>query len=63
MHVQDQADEIDFAVCTLDEPGAITPGFHIFWSSRIPWFDPGDDLPRHERFRPNTRGLDGRDPA
>ena len=63
MHVHHQADEIDFAVCTLDEPGAITPGFHIFWSNRIPWFDPGDDLPRHYRLRPNTRGLDRRDPA
>jgi len=26
------------------------------------WFDPGDDLPRHEKFRPDTRGLEGTDP-
>lgn len=23
------------------------------------WVNPGDDLPRHERSRPDTRGLEG----
>jgi hypothetical protein len=27
------------------------------------WFDPDDDLARHERFRPDTRGLEGTEPA
>ena len=26
------------------------------------WFDPGDDLPRHECFRPDTRGREGAEP-
>ncbi len=58
MQVDHQPETIDFSVSTLDEPGALTPGFHIFYASRIPWFETADDLPRHERFRPDTRGLD-----
>jgi hypothetical protein len=49
-------------VTTLDEPGAIAPGYHIFWGSKTPWFNPGDDLPKFDKFRPNTRGLDGTEP-
>ena len=62
MHVRHQFDEIDFTVCTLDDPGGLAPGFHIFWGSRVGWFDPKDGLPRFDKFRPNTRGLDGTDP-
>ena len=52
-----QPETIDVAAATLDEPDKVTPGFHIFYASRIPWAEPGDALPRHERFRPETRGL------
>jgi hypothetical protein len=62
VRVEHQPETIDFSIATLDDPGRLAPGFHIFWASRIAWFDPGDDLPRHEKFRPNTRGLDGTDP-
>ena len=62
MQVDHQPETVDFSVATLDEPDAVAPGFHIFWSSRIVWFDPGDDLPRHDRFRKNTRGLEGTEP-
>ena len=62
MKVDHQPETVDFSVATLDQPGRITPGFHIFWSSRVPWFDPGDDLPRHDRFRPEMRGLEGTEP-
>ena len=57
-----QPETFDFSVATLDDPGAVKPGFHIFWSSRIDWFDPGDDLPKHDRFRPGTVGLEGTEP-
>ena len=50
------------SIATLDQPDAIAPTFHIFWASKLAWFDPGDDLPKHERFRPDTRGLDGTEP-
>ena len=41
---------------------AVPPEYHIFWRSKIAWFNPSDDLPRHERFRPNTVGLSGTEP-
>jgi hypothetical protein len=62
MIVDHQPETVDFSVATLDEPAAIEPGFHIFYGSRIRWFEPGDDLPRHDRFRPHTRGLPGTEP-
>jgi len=62
MQVDHQPETVDFTVATLDEPEAIAPAFHIFWSSRVGWFEPGDELPRHDRFRPDTRGLEGTEP-
>ena len=62
MKVDHQPETVDFSVATLDEPDRVLPGFHIFYASRIAWFDPGDDLPRHDKFRPDTRGLKGTDP-
>ena len=62
VEVTHQPDTTDFSVVTLDDPGAIAPEFHIFWSSKVPWFHPGDDLPKHERFRPDTPGLEGTEP-
>jgi len=62
MKVNHQPETVDFSVTTLDDLKAIVPGFHIFWSSKVPWFDPADDLPRHDRFRPDTRGLEGTEP-
>ena len=62
MKVDHQPETVDFSVATLDEPAAIAPGFHIFWGSRIGWFHPADELPRHEKFRPDTRGLVGTEP-
>ena len=62
MKVDHQPETVDFSVATLDEPASAAPGFHIFWGSRIAWFDPGDTLPRHEKFRENTRGLEGTEP-
>jgi hypothetical protein len=62
MQVDHQPETVDFSVATLDAPGLVPPGYHIFWGSRIGWFEPKDELPRHERFRPDTRGLEGTDP-
>jgi hypothetical protein len=63
MQVDHQPETVDFSVATLDDPDAVAPGFHIFHASRIAWFDTADDLPRHEKFRPETRGLEGTEPA
>jgi hypothetical protein len=61
-HVEHQADTLDFSVTTLDEPGLVRPGFHIFWSSRVPWMAVDDGLPKYDRFRQNTVGLEGTEP-
>jgi hypothetical protein len=62
IQVDYQPETIDFPVATLDDPDRVAPGFHIFRSSRIAWFETADDLPRHDRFRPGTRGLEGTEP-
>jgi hypothetical protein len=60
--VDHQPDTLDFSVVTLDDPETVPPEYHIFWSSKIGWFNLDDDLPRHERFRPDTKGLSGTEP-
>ena len=62
MKVEHQPETVDFSVATPDHPDAVAPGFHIFWRSKVSWFEPQDELPRHEKFRPNTRGLEGTEP-
>ena len=62
MQVDHQPETIDFSIATLDEPDRVAPEFHIFWGSRVGWFEPKDELPRHERFRPDTKGLEGVEP-
>lgn len=62
MKVDHQPETIDFSVTTLDDPAALKPRFHIFWASRVAWFEPSDDLPRHAGFRPDTRGLSAEAP-
>ena len=62
MKVDHQPETVDFSVTTLDDPDAVSPGFHIFWASKVSWFNPNDDLPRHDRFRPATVGLEGTEP-
>ncbi len=57
-----QPETVDFSIATLDEPDAVPPGFHIFWSSKVAWFNPGDDLPKFEKSRPDTGGLEGTEP-
>ncbi len=62
VRVDHQPETVDFSVVTLDDPSTIEPEFHIFWGSKVDWFNPGDDLPKHEQFRPDTRGLEGTEP-
>ncbi len=43
---------LDFSLATLDAPERIAPGFHIFYSSHIPWAPAADDdAPRYDRSR------------
>ena len=50
-------EDIEIACATLDDPSAVRPGFHIWVSSRIPWFVTDDDLPTFEGDRPNGEGV------
>ena len=52
MQYDRRSKSFDFSIATLDDPGLVSPGFHIFWASRVPWFDPHDGLPRFDRFGP-----------
>jgi hypothetical protein len=57
MVVTHQPGALDIAIATLDDPEVIAPGFHIWTRSQIGWFDTTDQFDRHERFRPETKGL------
>jgi hypothetical protein len=58
MQVDHQAETLDFSIATLDEPDSVAPGFHIFYEEHISWAAACDALPRYDRFRPDTRGLE-----
>jgi hypothetical protein len=57
-----QPETFDFTIATLDDQDVVRPGFHIFWASKVPWFNPADDLPKFDRFRPDTVGVEGTEP-
>ena len=57
IHVRHQPSEIDVAVGTLDDPGAVEPGFNLYVGEAPHWAALDDGLPQYEALRPNTRGL------
>ncbi|WP_419905978.1 GFA family protein [Kiloniella sp.] len=40
-------DETHLYALTLDDVSVYQPTAHIFWSERLPWVHPADDLPKH----------------
>ena len=40
-------DEIDIATASLDDEGAVTPEFHIWTRSQLPWVKLADGLPTY----------------
>jgi len=38
---------VEVTAGSLDEPGAVTPGRHVYWPDRLPWISADDGLPRH----------------
>jgi hypothetical protein len=38
---------IDVTLGSLDDPGLLPPQLHVWESSRLPWLNVADDLPRH----------------
>ncbi|MOA61801.1 Glutathione-dependent formaldehyde-activating enzyme [compost metagenome] len=41
-------DEVGLNSVTLDHPELVAPQKHIWYASRLPWFEVADDLPRFE---------------
>ena len=41
------ASEVGLNSITLDHPEWVPPQKHIWCASRVPWFEPADDLPRY----------------
>ena len=46
---------VDVNVGSLDDPGRVPPRCHIWYASRIPWFETADDLPRFNGSKPEDR--------
>lgn len=40
-------DEIHFYAASLEKPADVTPQFHVYYSEKLPWIEPADDLPRY----------------
>jgi len=47
----DTPGEVDITMCSLDDPGALTPEDHIYTRSRVRWMVLGDGLPEHSAAR------------
>jgi hypothetical protein len=47
-----EPDRLDLAVATLDDPADVPPVRHDWVSSRLPWFETTDGLPRHREACP-----------
>jgi hypothetical protein len=49
--LRDEPDYLDVMLASLDNPEAVRPGYHIWTSSQISWFETADDLPRYPKSR------------
>jgi hypothetical protein len=45
------AEEVDVAVCSFDQPAAVTPADHTWVEDRLPWIRLADNLPMYTRAR------------
>lgn len=43
---------IDISIGSLDDPEAITPSFHYWYSKHLSWAEFADSLPRHPELPP-----------
>ena len=51
---EDESSTVDLNIGSLDRPAALTPQYHIWTASRIPWFDTADALPRYPDAGPDS---------
>lgn len=45
---------VDVTLASLDDPSSVSPHYHIWRQSRLPWFETADALPRHEDAGPDA---------
>jgi hypothetical protein len=50
----DGAKELDITVGSLDNPVVFAPMYHIFYDTRLPWFELTDGLPAYNDWGPNV---------
>jgi hypothetical protein len=50
---EDGHSRVHLNVASLDRPDALSPQYHIWTESRIPWFDTVDSLPRYPDAGPD----------
>lgn len=43
--------EIHFYAASLEQPGEITPQFHVHYEEKLPWITLDDGLPRYDRTK------------
>jgi hypothetical protein len=48
----DQPEQIDLTVGSLDAPERLPPRHHLFEADRVPWLELADGLPRYPKRRP-----------
>ena len=47
-----EADWVDLAVGSFDEPDSLPPAYHIYTSTRVGWADQGPGLPSYVEGKP-----------
>lgn len=48
----DRRDFVEINTGTLDDPESVRPQYHIWYDSRVAWFEIDDDLPRYAQSAP-----------
>ena len=43
---------VDITIGSLDDPNAVAPTFHYWYSKHLNWLRFGDELPKHPEFPP-----------
>jgi hypothetical protein len=51
---------VDITIGSLDDPAAIQPTLHYWYSKHLSWFGCEDGLPKYEEFRPPRSNEFGR---
>ena len=48
---------VDVTLASLDDPSTVSPQYHIWYRSRLPWLEIADPFPRHEDAGPDAHDV------